>query len=134
MIKTLLEILLALLPPITLTFLAIGELTIIAHFESRVENGYGLDRVLRQHSQHLFAHFTIDLLNGAAPDLVELLRIQLVLRSLLLGHLLDYVGLNLENLHGTVQVPKLVILLVHLVFDTEEDIFVLILGLKLEVL
>lgn len=105
----------------------------VASPEAGAQNRYRFHWVLRQQFEHIFADFTIYLLNGPLPQVVDLTVIKLVFLSLLLCHLLDMLGFLLQDIEGALDLVDFVIQLVHLVLDLEEDLLILVFNLELEV-
>jgi hypothetical protein len=133
-IQTLMKVFLTLFSPVNLAIPPLIKLSLIAIFEPLIQYGYRLNRILWQHHYHLLPHLPVHLLNRPAPDPIKLIDIQLVPAPLALPHRLNLALLPLEHIHRPLEVPQLVVLLVHLVLDPKEHVLVLILRLELEVL
>ncbi len=105
----------------------------VASLEAGAQNRYRFHNVLRQHFEHLFGKLTIYLFNGPLPEIIDLSIIELVFLPLLICHLLYELIFLLQHIKRALDLIDFVVQLVHLIFDFEEDLLVLVLDLELEV-
>ena len=132
MIKTLLEVLLALAKPFTHQLLPVHLSPGEVHGEPGAKNRDHTARPLGQHCEHLLAKLSIHNFNVSQAKLVKFSGVQLEIGFLSLRHSFNFLCFLFKDLQGPLKANHLEVHAIHIVLNAEEAVLILILGLELE--